>query len=924
MKSRRIGEYLAERIHGGRAVVEEALCSQVALATDGTGVPLGQLLIESGHADRAAVNDCLTLQRQDILASVQLFRTLSQEWVRRIAEVSRQISLPAETVVFRQHGPGDGFYVLVTGSVRVYRESEHGPETTLSVLGPGKTFGEIALLTGEPRSASVITVEASQLLVVPRKNFEELLSAVPELSKTFVRILAEWLSHGDRTIEAASATERDYQQFVSAHLRPIPSRLSGKSREFTGLLARIRQLAEGDRPVLVTGEPGTEKLEAASLIHRFSTRRGKPFLWIDARSIVLDGMEQGPTLQDRVRQELAQCSALFGRSREALPFAPASRLGLLRVGDGGTVVIHNTEDLAPGVQKHLGRYLATGTYHPLGAEEPESSSVRIVMTSSLGPDLYAEAESIHPTLKTFPESDVLWIPPLRSRKKDIRHLVGTMLQSLGREFGKKVEGLSEEAYQAIMAYDWPGNTDELEVVIRRGVSIAEHDHLWPQDIFLAQPPVTSRYTFNLLKLEPVRKFFLQGTFAARAQIVTGLFIVAVVASGFLGSENPSRNVAPVLTWGVWEPLLVLSCFGLARMWCSVCPLRGLSRTLQKLGTLEKNVPGIVRRYGYLVAAGGIGLIFWAESAFHMLQSPVATAVLITVILIYALSVASLYKRMAWCRYLCPLGAMVGLISRCSAIELRSNYNICCSDCAQPVCFTGNASGEGCPMFEGPFSVRDNQDCTLCGNCIRVCERNSPVLNLRIPGQELWAIRKPDRRVVALGLVLMGSQVFRALEDSGAFSSLVTSEFWKPASALLVILYTLLMALLAGLWGSRLFKNPGTGHTEAMGFMVYGLIPLAATFELAWHLARFLSLGGTLGRVTSEQLDLRFVLPSYQASETFIGFSSVLILLCGMVWSRVVLTRLWGAHGTSAQRRELPPWGKWPGLVLGILLIWLIY
>jgi len=923
MKVRRIGEYLAERIPGGRAAVEEALYRQVSLATDGKGVPLGRLVVESGHADLSTLNDCLTCQRQDILQSVRLFGTLSPDWVRRIAEVSRRISRPPNTVIFRQHGPGDALYVLISGSVRVYLESEHGNETTLSILRAGAAFGEIALLTGEPRSASVATVEPSQLLVLPRKTFEELLSACPELSKVFVRILAEWLSHGDRTIEAASATERDYQRFVSEHLRPIPPRLAGKSRELTGLLAKIRKLAEDDRPVLVIGEPGTEKLEAASLIHRSSMRHGKPFLWLDARSVTLDGVEQGPDLQDRVRLDLAQCSALFGRSSDALPFAPDSRLGLLRVGDGGTVVIHNVEDLTTGAQKQLGRYLATGTFHPLGAEEFQSSSVRIVMTSSLDPGLYAETGELPPTLGHFPDSRVLWVPPLRNRKKDLRQVIAGMLQHLDRELGKDVREISDEAYKCIMGYDWPGNTDELEVVIRRAVSIAEHDRLLPQDIFLAQPPVTSRYTFNLLKLEPVRRFFREGSFSTPAQIATGLFIVAVTVSGFLGPEHPGRNVAPVLTWGVWEPLVILSCFAVARMWCSVCPLRGLSRLVHRLGSLEKNVPLGVRRHGFLVAAGGIGMIFWAESAFHMLRSPAATAVLVTVILIFALSAAAIYKRMAWCRYLCPLGGMVGFFSSCSTIELRSNYNICCSDCAQPLCFVGDGSAEGCPMFEGPFALRGNQDCTLCGNCIRLCDKNSPVVNLRIPGQELWAIRRPDRRVVAFGLVLLGTQIFRALETSGGFDSLVASQFWKPASAVLVALYTLVTAALAGLAVFKLFGTPGIGRTEAMGFMVYGLIPLAASFELAWHLGRFFSLAGTLGRVTSAQLNLPFLFPSYQASETFIRFSSTLILLSGMVWSRMVLTRLWKGHGASVRDTKLPAWGGWVVLALGILFIWLI-
>lgn len=159
-------------------------------------------------------------------------------------------------------------------------------------------------------------------------------------------------------------------------------------------------------------------------------------------------------------------------------------------------------------------------------------------------------------------------------------------------------------------------------------------------------------------------------------------------------------------------------------------------------------------------------------------SPRATAGLVLSLVLPAVILALIYRRRVWCRFLCPLGKLVGFLSRCSFLELRANHNICNNDCTENSCYVGR-KGQGCPVFEAPFALNTNQNCIMCGNCIKNCPNQSPALNLRVPGHELWNFRKPDLTMALLGPLLMGTQLFRGLEKGGYFhyGAAVLNQKW---------------------------------------------------------------------------------------------------------------------------------------------------
>src|SRR4249919_280243 len=123
----------------------------------------------------------------DLLKSVPLFAGCSKTELRRLAATADEIDVRDGYVLMREGRPGREFFVLVEGSVEVTRNGRK-----LSELGPGDWFGEIALLTKVPRTASVVANSAVRALVVTDRAFRQLVETMPSIA---IKVLA---SLGDR------------------------------------------------------------------------------------------------------------------------------------------------------------------------------------------------------------------------------------------------------------------------------------------------------------------------------------------------------------------------------------------------------------------------------------------------------------------------------------------------------------------------------------------------------------------------------------------------------------------------------------------------------------------------------------------------------------------------------------------------------
>jgi CRP-like cAMP-binding protein len=110
-------------------------------------------------------------------------------------------------MVCRQGDPGDRFYVILSGLLKVVTSNEDGHEVVLSMLGPGMTFGEIALLDGKARSASVLACSASSLASIDRPSFFDFLAYHPAVRDKLIAALCERIRTLTDRVEDLSALE---------------------------------------------------------------------------------------------------------------------------------------------------------------------------------------------------------------------------------------------------------------------------------------------------------------------------------------------------------------------------------------------------------------------------------------------------------------------------------------------------------------------------------------------------------------------------------------------------------------------------------------------------------------------------------------------------------------------------------------------
>lgn len=136
----------------------------------------------------------------DVLKKVPLFSDLSEAELARFAEVTREREYPKNSVILFEDDPGDALYIVSTGQVKVVLIGEDGREVILSVLGDGDFFGEMALIDDEPRSAHVIAMRDSQLLVLRRDDFQAQLVAQPKIGLKLLRVLVQRLRRADEKI----------------------------------------------------------------------------------------------------------------------------------------------------------------------------------------------------------------------------------------------------------------------------------------------------------------------------------------------------------------------------------------------------------------------------------------------------------------------------------------------------------------------------------------------------------------------------------------------------------------------------------------------------------------------------------------------------------------------------------------------------
>jgi len=205
--------------------------------------------------------------------------------------------------------------------------------------------------------------------------------------------------------------------------------------------------------VLLQGESGTGKELFARAIHDQSDRRDKPFIKLNCAALP-EGLIE---------------SALFGHEKGAFTGAIKRVEGAFERANRGTLLLDEVSEMRLDLQAKLLRVLQEQEFERVGGTSPIKVDVRIVATTNR--ELASEADrgtfrqDLYYRLSTIP----ILIPPLRERSDDVPVLALRFAMRTAAELGKKIDGIAQDALEALQRYSWPGNIRELQHVIERAV-----------------------------------------------------------------------------------------------------------------------------------------------------------------------------------------------------------------------------------------------------------------------------------------------------------------------------------------------------------------------------------------------------------------------------------------------------------------------
>ena len=135
-----------------------------------------------------------------VLKAVPLFSSFPEEQLRMLATVVTRKSATRSTIVMAGGDATDSLYIVLSGRLKVMMSDSDGKEVILSILGPGEFFGEMGLIDDSPRSASVVAIEACELLSIAKRDFKKCLAENFEMAMAVMRGLVRRLREADRKI----------------------------------------------------------------------------------------------------------------------------------------------------------------------------------------------------------------------------------------------------------------------------------------------------------------------------------------------------------------------------------------------------------------------------------------------------------------------------------------------------------------------------------------------------------------------------------------------------------------------------------------------------------------------------------------------------------------------------------------------------
>jgi len=378
---------------------------------------------------------------------------------------------------------------------------------------------------------------------------------------------------------------------------------------------------------------------------------------------------------------------------------------------------------------------------------------------------------------------------------------------------------------------------------------------------------------NLLEIPWLRRLLTSSALQPSLQIPLLLLMGIVVLLGFFDVQEGGVNLATKLTWTIWWAGIIFTFFLVGRVWCLACPFGALNEWTARLAEPARRLPKPFRNIWW--ATGMFVLLTWADEQLGVVRSPWVTAWIVLFFAALAVAIGLFYERRSFCRYLCPIGGLIGIYSMTAPVELRAKSGpVCAADREKP-CYRGSEAARGCPMFEFPLSMDRNNYCHLCAECVKGCVQDNLVLRVRAFGRDLWASRHRLLEESYLAVALVGLTLVVTAQMLTAWPTWISAlARWLPApvrgtlkpvtylglveSAILLggaLVVVPLLVLAGAALADRLAGAGRLGLRRTFVVFGYMFIPVGLAMHLAHNLAHLLLEGAGIVPVVQRAVAL---------------------------------------------------------------------
>ena len=238
-------------------------------------------------------------------------------------------------------------------------------------------------------------------------------------------------------------------------------RIVGEHPTMQAVTQQVQRLATTDSTVLLLGESGTGKELFARAVHGLSTRRSHPFVALNCAAIP-EGLVE---------------NELFGHERGAYTGAGSRKIGKMELAHRGTIFLDEIGELPIAIQSKLLRVLEEKRFDRVGGTQSTEVDVRILAATNKDLRAAVAARLFREDLFFRIAGVPITIPPLRDRGNDVLLLADIFLDRFRREFRKPALQLTDQARDALLAYQWPGNVRELQNTMERAAILSDGNEI---------------------------------------------------------------------------------------------------------------------------------------------------------------------------------------------------------------------------------------------------------------------------------------------------------------------------------------------------------------------------------------------------------------------------------------------------------------